>query len=159
MRIVAGVAAVVVLSVLTGCGGGGSDDGSGEPEAEKEAPGAALVSAFEECSEGLESELTEKFGADEASLEEIFRLEDAETAPVVLVNPPSGSLAQPAVYDAVVCLLDGTDAPATVEQKLGASTALSGPQSEAYEGITFEWSVGTGFDAPELTASFTVAGE
>ena len=44
MRIVAG-AALLVLSVLAGCGGDDSDGSSAKPEAEKETPGAALVSA------------------------------------------------------------------------------------------------------------------
>ena len=149
--------AVIAATVLglTGCGGD-DDGGSDDSTTEENSTADGLRDAYEKCSETLRSELTAEFGADSTPLDEVFRLEDSEESPTILVNPPTGSLATPFIYDAVVCVLDETGAPATVEQKLGASNAMSGPQSETYDGITFDWSVGSQLGSATLTASFAL---
>jgi len=135
-----GALAVVACLIwtLVACGdsdGKGSSDGASEGEKV-----SVLAEAHEACLPGIETFLIEGKMEDEATAEEFLTLED-DGASLSIQNPPQGGgNSAPATILAIQCVLDETDAPASVTSELEQTTALMGRQETDWEGVEMSWS-------------------
>lgn len=141
------VLAATTALLLAGCGGE-------EPAVEADpASGPSLLEkAYEPCEElaaGVLAELDDSVAA-----EEVIRLEDGGASLIVSTPAPGGDVASGVALSVAACVLDETGAPATVEAKMGATSALSGPGSDSYGGVGVEWSYAAGTGAAGFNAFF-----
>lgn len=155
-------AALAVLMLGLGVAGCGGDDGdsAADDEASPTPEPVTLAKPFEVCSTALGQRLEAEVGFEVQPVDEVFNIADEDRT--VLIGPPGEPIAQPAVNDAVRCMLRATGAPASVEQRLGATNAAAGPQMEIWDldgtMLKFDWVVTTlpFSDDPTVTASFAV---
>lgn len=151
------VAPLLTAFLLTSCGSDDSDAGA-EPETSSESSTTAsedtsLEPIYKTCENSLSQDLD---GFDEATLppiEEIYGLED-DGATIVVNPPPKGDVLQPYLYSALECTLVGLDAPDYVKDKALQTPATDGPQTDEWDGITFEYDI-PGPDFAGLTATIS----
>lgn len=140
------VLTTALLSSLLAACGGGTDDKPAAPET------PVLEQAYEPCRQQVEDTLagmkTDTVAGD------IIRLEDDGTTVIVSTPEPGGDIASSLALDTARCVLDQTGAPATISEKMGTASALSGPGKDSYEGISAEWSYAAGAGNAGFNAYF-----
>lgn len=141
------VLATTLLPLLAACGG----DADEEPAAPKT---SVLEQAYEPCRQQAEDTLAEI--QTDTVAEDVIRLEDDGTTVIVSTPEPGGEIASSLALDTARCVLDETDAPATISEKMGTASAVSGPGEDSYDGISAEWSYAAGVGNAGFNAYFRV---
>lgn len=143
------VAVLLFAGAVTACGSGAGTDSSAEPEP------TALEAAYDVCGPRVEEAMASAYGEDAPDVDDLISLEDDGTSIIVSTPEPGGELMSASAIVATKCVLEETDAPATIFASMGTTTAMSGRQSESYDDIDVDWSYAAGYDAAGFNATFT----
>lgn len=136
IRIATLPAAVLMLPLVVGCGGGSSDD---SPAAAPSGP-TVLEEAHETCGAELQEGLEDGEMADEGSSADFVALGDEGRSLTLGNAPQGGDVSAMLTLPAMVCLLEETDAPDSVFGRVQQTRALDGRQSVEYGGLSVSWS-------------------
>ncbi|MEO5663512.1 MAG: hypothetical protein ABIR39_09515 [Nocardioides sp.] len=139
------VLTAALLPLLAACGGD-TDEKPAAPET------PVLEQAYEPCRQQAEDTLAEI--KTDTVADDIIRLEDDGTTVIVSTPEPGGDIASGLALDTARCVLDETGAPATISEKMGTASAMSGPGEDSYDGISAEWSYAAGVGNAGFNAYF-----
>lgn len=143
----------LMLLVLTACGGNDGDDGGEDKADEPESP---LALAYDECAPELETSMQDNFQEDAPAIDEVVRVEDDGESLIISTPDPGGEIASSLAFIAATCILEETDAPATVSANMSSTTAVSGSQTTDWDNIEVVWSYAAGYDNAGFNATFAL---
>ncbi|WP_162794463.1 hypothetical protein [Nocardioides houyundeii] len=89
---------IVSVAFLASCGSESNESAGANSDSDST---SVLEEAYAYCSGTLEADLEDEFQEDARPLSKVFSLEDDGTT--ILVNPATGSLATPFIYEATIC--------------------------------------------------------
>lgn len=140
------ISAVMIAAALLSSSCGGGQEKPAEP-----AP-PPLQAAFDACHQEIVDELA---GIDtDTQAEEFIQLEDDGATLIVNTPDPGGDILAAMALDTAECVLEETGAPASIADKMGNTSALSGPADDEYDGISVEWSYAAGVGNAGFNAYF-----
>lgn len=149
----AAYAAIGLLLTTAGCGG--DDDGDPAPTTTSAAVEPIdLKAAFDTCVLGLFDVMMQTEGVPDGGAGDYMSITDEDQT--ILIT--SGSTYSRGVTYALAgasCVLDAIGAPSSIEQQIGASSAMSGSQSAEYNGITITWTPSVNAGSQAIAISFT----
>ncbi|TWG91998.1 hypothetical protein L615_007500000080 [Nocardioides sp. J9] len=101
--------------------------------------------------------MQDDFAEDAPKIEQVMRLEDEGESLIVSTPEPGGEIASSLAYIAAGCVLEKTNAPATVSAQMTSTTAMASSVDAEWDDIQATWTYAAGIEG-SFSATFAFTG-